>query len=81
MAEIQELECVICGKSYAPGVVQYTCPACGDVGTLDVVYDYGKLASQLDRGAFAVSGEYSMWRFHELLPLADASDHCMAHPD
>ena len=29
MAQPVELKCVLCGASYAPGEVEYTCPVCG----------------------------------------------------
>jgi threonine synthase len=67
MAEIRVLQCSICGKDYAPGSLAYTCPACGEVGTLDVLYDYPALASRLDRDALPSSG--GMWRYRALLPL------------
>lgn len=69
MAEILELKCVTCGKPYSPAAVQYTCPACGEVGTLDVLYDYEKLSTELDRDSFVAANEHSMWRFRKLLPF------------
>ena len=72
MAEIALLKCSNCGREYAPGSVTYTCPVCGEVGTLDVLYDYAALRAHLDRDALS-GGEASMWRFRALLPLADSS--------
>ena len=72
MAEIALLKCSNCGREYAPGSVVYTCPVCGEVGTLDVLYDYAALRAHLDRDALS-GGEASMWRFRALLPLADSS--------
>ncbi len=68
MAEIRVLNCSNCGREYAPGDVTYTCPVCGEVGTLDVLYDYDALKTQVDRDALA-RGEHSMWRYRALLPL------------
>jgi threonine synthase len=68
MATILELKCPICDRSYAADAVQYNCPNCGEVGTLEVLYDYGALKSQLDRDALR-TGEQSMWRYRDLLPL------------
>ncbi len=70
MATIQVLRCVLCGRDYAPGELEYVCPDCGDVGTLDVLYDYGSLRARLDRDAIAAGKEGSMWRWRPLLPLA-----------
>jgi threonine synthase len=69
MATITELRCTICRCSYAPDEVQYFCPACGQVGTLDVLYDYAALKAQLDRDALRTNNEHSMWRYKDLLPV------------
>jgi threonine synthase len=70
MAVITELRCTLCGRSYQPDEVQYYCPACGQVGTLDVLYDYPALKAQLDRDALRNNTEHSMWRYRPLLPIA-----------
>lgn len=72
MATIKELRCTVCGRSYQPEEVPYFCPACGQVGTLDVLYDYDLLKMQLERDALR-NQEQSMWRYRALLPLADGS--------
>lgn len=69
MAEILTLKCPICGREYEPEVVQYTCPTCGPVGTLEVLYDYPTLRAQLDRDALRTNSEQSMWRYKALLPI------------
>jgi threonine synthase len=73
MAEILELQCVVCGRRYAPGAVMYTCPACGEVGTLDVLYNYVALRAQLDRDALHTKQEATLWRYRDLLPVAPAT--------
>ena len=73
MSVIAKLRCTICNKEYAPDEVQYTCPDCGEIGTIDVLYDYESLKSQLDRDSLQVNREYSMWRYRDLLPLAPDS--------
>ncbi len=71
MANIWKLRCSVCGRLYDPDEVQYTCPVDGQVGTLDVLYDYDALKKQLDRDAPRT--EPSMWRYRELLPLGAES--------
>ena len=61
---------MLCGRDYAPGEIEYVCPDCGDVGTLDVLYDYESLRAQLDRDALAAQRIDTMWRWRPLLPLA-----------
>lgn len=72
MAIVKELRCPLCDRAYALDAVQYTCPACGEVGTLDVLYDYAALKTTIDRAAIA-AGPNSMWRYKPLLPLESAS--------
>src|SRR5258706_13158520 len=69
MAPIKELCCPVCGRSYSPLEVQFTCPVCGSVGTLEVLYDYETLKKQLDRDALRNNAEQSMWRYKALLPI------------
>lgn len=69
MADVLKLKCSLCGREYAPGAVDYTCPTCGQVGTLDVLYDYENLRQTLDREAISASHVNSMWRYRDLLPL------------
>jgi threonine synthase len=51
--------------------VRYFCPECGQVGTLDVLYDYARLKTQVDREALNTRREMSMWRYAPLLPISD----------
>lgn len=62
-------QCVLCQKTYQKDEVSYTCPDCGDVGTLDILYDYAALAGRLSPQDFKTSSEMSMWRYKALLPL------------
>ena len=43
---VSHLVCMICGNTYAPQATLYTCPAHGDEGILEVVYDYTALAAE-----------------------------------
>ncbi len=70
MAEISNLRCTVCHQVYQPGKVEYFCPTCGPVGTLDVLYDYATLSAVLDRDTLSASREPSMWRYRDLVPLA-----------
>lgn len=70
---ITNLRCLICGKEYRPGEVEYVCPYHGNEGILDVQYDYELIARRLSQGDLFHSTDYSMWRYKPLLPVhADA---------
>ncbi len=68
---VAELRCVLCGRSYRPDEVQYTCLDCGDAGTLDVVYDFDAMRRAVTRDQISRNPDPSMWRYRPLLPLAD----------
>jgi threonine synthase len=67
MADVLKLKCSVCEREYAPDEVMYTCPVCGDVGTLDVLYDYEQLRRDVERDT--TRRDQSMWRWRDLLPL------------
>lgn len=69
MADIKELRCPICNRTYSPLDVTYTCPQCGPVGTLEVLYNYEHLKAQLDRDELRNELQQSMWRYKSLLPI------------
>lgn len=71
MAAILELRCSVCERAYAPDELDYTCPACGEVGTLDVIYDYEALRAALPRSGISGAAVPSMWRYRALLPLGE----------
>jgi threonine synthase len=66
------LRCVFCEGVY-PARQIHTCPRCGIQGILDVQYDYRAIGRRLTRRALAKRGEFSHWRYHELLPVRAAS--------
>ena len=70
MAAVLELRCVLCGRAWPPGALEYVCADCGEAGTLDVLYDYKALRAQLDRDELVAGSEDGMWRWRPLLPLA-----------
>src|SRR6185295_12131516 len=68
--KIRQLRCVQCGTAYAPGEVEYTCPACGIKGILDVEFDYDAIeAGGFGAAMLAGRSEASIWRYLELLPI------------
>ncbi len=62
-------KCSICGRSYSPGEVSYTCKV--DGGNLDVVLDYARIQKQYSIDSVIASRENSLWRYLPLLPVGD----------
>ena len=71
MQSVQGLKCVLCGDFFAPDEVDYVCPKHGAEGILDVVYDYGRIASQISPESLVNNRDGSIWRYKPLLPVGD----------
>lgn len=72
---IHGFRCLICGAEYDLDEVEYVCPKHDSAeGNLDVVYDYGAILNRISREALDERrGMETMWRYRELLPVADGS--------
>jgi threonine synthase len=73
MDHVVSLKCLICGRKYAPDVVEYVCPLHGDEGILDVQYDYDLVGSRISPRTLAENQDYTIWRYKPLLPIAPRS--------
>jgi len=74
MSKQAYLRCVICGRDYGLAEVTYTCPDCGEAGTLDILYDYVALRASVDRDAIAHSRLMNVWRYQAIMPIADDAE-------
>lgn len=70
-SSIAHLECVLCGKRYAPTEVEYACPNCGPPGVLYVHYDYERIALHFQRSELETNRDSTIWRYRALLPLPE----------
>jgi threonine synthase len=66
---VSGLRCRECGRTY-PAEALHVCDFC--FGPLEVSYDYERVASSISREGIA-AGRRSIWRYRELLPVADAT--------
>jgi threonine synthase len=64
---MKALKCRECGREY-PLTATHVCEF--DFGPLEVVYDYDRVKKSLTRTAIPLRAK-SMWRYRELLPVAD----------
>src|SRR5690606_25649123 len=70
MDHIKHLKCLVCGKEYQPGEVQYVCPDHGDDGIVDVQYDYDLISQRISPQQLRENQDYTIWRYKPLLPVA-----------
>jgi len=73
MDHVLGLDCLICGRRYDPGEIEYVCPDHGEDGIVDVAYDYEAIAASVDRDALGSQSGRGMWRYRPLLPVEDAT--------
>ncbi len=70
MKHVTHLECLICGRKYPPGEVDYVCPRHGNQGILEVAYDYERIRHRVNRsGGLGSNMDRSMWRYKHLMPM------------
>ena len=69
MDHVKSLKCLICGKEYAPGAIEYVCPEHGDEGIVDVQYDYELIGRRISPRALAENRDLTIWRYKPLLPI------------
>lgn len=62
-------QCSLCGNSYSPEEITYTCPL--DGGNLDVILDYPNITRQFTPQDICDSNESSLWRYLPILPVGD----------
>lgn len=69
------LKCVLCGREFDDiNTVHYTCPDCGEAGTLDVLYDYEVIQQSVTPMDIAFTPERNIWRYRPLLPVDPSED-------
>lgn len=71
MSSVLHFRDTVAHKIFQPDTMPYFNPEIGQVATLDVIYDYAALRDSLDRDALSSQAIHSMWRYHDLLPLAE----------
>ncbi|MBN2696337.1 MAG: threonine synthase [Bacilli bacterium] len=69
MSNVKHLECTICHRTYKDIPDMMTCPACGEKGILDVIYDYDKIRAVVDKDYFKHQDDHSIWRYLPFLPV------------
>lgn len=74
MRRIAGYRCTICGAEFPFEPELMTCPHCGEKGILDIVYDYPEIKKTFNRESLKNNHDNSMWRYRDLMPVADTTD-------
>lgn len=69
MVSMTSYRCTLCHKVYHSSSHFFTCPACGELGILDIIYDYQTLSKTINREKLAANHDFSMWRYGGLIPV------------
>ena len=69
MAYVIRLKCSRCGSEYDPKDGKVMCDR-GDLGRLDIIYDYEVLSKILTRDKLE-ERRLGVWKYFELLPISD----------
>jgi threonine synthase len=72
MNYVKGYQCTICHKHFDAEHEMLTCPVCGELGILDIEYDYEKIKRIVDKDFFLNNKEYSIWRYMPLLPVDES---------
>ena len=74
MRRVVGYRCTICGEEFPFGPELMTCPSCGEKGILDILYDYDEIRKTLTKEKLKNCTDNSMWRYRDLMPVADDTD-------
>lgn len=69
MRNVISAVCIKCGAEIEPKPDITVCSHCG--GILDIKYDYKYISSKVTAKKIIDSGDYSMWRYREYLPVEE----------
>jgi threonine synthase len=69
MDHVIGFKCSLCDAEYTLDEITYVCPQHGDMGNLDVVYDYARIGKAFLRQSLAENHDASIWRYLPLLPV------------
>ncbi len=69
MSYAKEFVCTICHRKFDISKNLMTCPHCGEIGILDIIYDYQAMKETVTRSYFKTNKDFSMWRYSPLMSI------------
>jgi len=61
--------CTLCSNVYPYDGHTFTCPKCGELGILEIEFDYAQIGKNMTRESLIANRDLSMWRYGPLLPV------------
>jgi len=71
MKYVKNYECTLCHKVFDKNTLINTCDECGELGILDINYNYDELRPVLTKEYFRNNNDYTMWRYKHLMSVKD----------
>ncbi|MDD3122375.1 MAG: threonine synthase [Candidatus Izemoplasmatales bacterium] len=69
MKYVKDYECTLCHKTFPKTSTYMTCPECGELGILDIRFDYEQMKKEVNLDYFKNNQEYSIWRYLPFLTV------------
>ncbi|MCK5762448.1 MAG: pyridoxal-phosphate dependent enzyme, partial [Candidatus Izimaplasma sp.] len=71
MKYVKNYECTLCHKVFDKNTLINTCDDCGELGILDINYNYDELRKILTKEYFEKNNDFTMWRYKHLISVKD----------
>lgn len=69
MGYVKNYQCTICHKVFDASANLLTCPYCGELGILEINYDYDAMKKVVTTEYFQNNHDYSMWRYLPMMSV------------
>jgi threonine synthase len=69
MSYVKQFRCTLCDRTFPPSEDLFTCPHCGELGILDIEYDYERMKELVNTIYFRNHRDRSMWRYLPMLSI------------
>jgi len=66
---VKHYECTLCHKTFPKEQDLFTCPECGELGILDIIYDYELMKQEVNADYFKNNRIDSIWRYLPMLSV------------
>jgi threonine synthase len=77
MKYVKDYECTICHKRFDKYSDILTCDECGEVGILDINFDYEALKKDINKDYFKNNKDYTMWRYLPFMSIKDVPENSL----